>query len=326
MTSLPQGRRNTEKHHGMHITTCTLQKDWRALLSRGDRIPLEQSWGYGEAVARRFGVKRTRLLVHPSEGGAPMACVQVLQKTFAGQSLRGPVFVSAASSPQKRDVMRSIGARYPWYSEGIVFWLPDLPDTPDHRSLLWRSGFLRVQGGYQTAYVDLAKEPEALLRGFQTSWRQHLQKALLRDDVERVPVFNHQDLEWFLNTHEAFRQSTKIKAPSRGFLSDLYQCFLPYQESMILLSRHQGTYHAGIMILSHGNTATYFASVTTPQGRYFRAHHGLLWHAMDVLRQKGIRWLDLCGLNPKTMPGVTAFKRGLGGEEMRLCGTYVRVG
>ena len=121
VTSLPQGRRNTEKHHGMHITTCSLQKDWRALLSRGDRIPLEQSWGYGEAVARRYGVKRTRLLVHPSEGGAPMACVQVLQKTFAGQSLRGPVFVSAASSAQKRDVMRSIGARYPWYSEGIVF-------------------------------------------------------------------------------------------------------------------------------------------------------------------------------------------------------------
>jgi hypothetical protein len=310
----------------MHITTCFLQKDWRALLSRGDRIPLEQSWGYGEAIARRYGVKRTRLLVHPFEGDAPVACVQVLQKTFAGQSLRGPVFVSPLSSEHKRDVMRAIGAQYPWYSKGIVFWLPDLPDSPDHRSLLWRSGFLRVQGGYQTAYVDLAKEPEALLGACRSTWRHDLEKSLLRDDVACVPVSQYKDLEWFLNTHEAFRQSTKIKMPSRGFLSDLYQCFLPYQESMTLLAHHQGSYHAGIMILSHGNTATYFAGVTTPQGRRLYAHHRLLWQAMDILREKGIRWLDLGGLNPKTMPGVTAFKRGLGGEEVRLCGTYIHIG
>jgi len=310
----------------MHITPCTLQKDWRALLGRGDKVPLEQSWGYGEAVARRYGVKRTRLMVHPAEGDAPVACLQVLQKTLVGQALRGPVVVSPMSWDQRRAMMKALGSRYRWYRDGILFWLPDLPDTPPHRALLWRSGFLRVQGGYQTAYIDLGNEPEALLPGFRASWRQDLQKALVRDDVERVPVSTPQDLEWFLNAHEGFRQSTKIKAPSRGFLSDLYQCFLPYQESMILLSRHQGTYHAGIMILSHGNTATYFAGVTTPQGRNLRAHHGLLWHAMDLLRQKGIRWLDLCSLNPKTMPGVTAFKRGLGGEEMRLCGTYMRVG
>jgi hypothetical protein len=309
----------------MHITPCTLQKDWRALLGRGDKVPLEQSWGYGEAVARRYGVKRTRLMVHPAEGAAPVACLQVLQKTLVGQALRGPVVVSPMSWDQRQAMMKALGARYRWYRDGILFWLPELPDTPPHRALLWRSGFLRVQGGYQTAYIDLGKAPEVLLRGFRTSWRQDLQKALVRDDVERVSVSTPQDLEWFLNAHEVFRQSTKIKAPSRGFLSDLYQCFLPYQESMILLSRHQGTYHAGIMILSHGNTATYFAGVTTPQGRNLRAHHGLLWHAMDLLRQKGIRWLDLCGLNPKTMLGVSRFKQGLGGEEVRLCGTYLHL-
>lgn len=308
----------------MHITPCFLQKDWRTLLGRGDRIPLEQSWGYGEAVARRYGMKRTRLLVRLSEGGEPVAGVQVLQKPFAGQSLRGPVFVSPLSWDEKRNVMRALGGRYPWYRQGMVFWLPDLPDTQQHRNLLWRSGFFRVQGGYQTAYIDLAKSPEALLSACRNTWRHDLEKSLLREDVACLQMSQYKDLEWFLNAHEGFRQSTKIKMPSRGFLSDLYQCFLSYQESLILLSHHQGAYHAGIMVLSHGNTATYFAGVTTPQGRRLCAHHRLLWHAMDILRQKGIRWLDLGGLNTKTMTGVTTFKRGLGGQEVHLCGTYLR--
>ncbi|MFM7622210.1 MAG: hypothetical protein ACKO57_04485, partial [Alphaproteobacteria bacterium] len=106
----------------MHITPCFLQKDWRTLLGRGDRIPLEQSWGYGEAVARRYGMKRTRLLVRLSEGGEPVAGVQVLQKPFAGQSLRGPVFGYPLSWDEKQNVMRALGGRYPWHRQGMVFW------------------------------------------------------------------------------------------------------------------------------------------------------------------------------------------------------------
>jgi lipid II:glycine glycyltransferase (peptidoglycan interpeptide bridge formation enzyme) len=305
----------------MHVTFPSWQKEWRCALAQGDRVPLEQSWGYGEAVARRYGAKITRLFIHPAPESPPVACVQVLQKRGITQILRGPVFLSPLSLPEKKQVIQTLRHHYRWH--GLTLLFPDLPDTPDHRSLLRQSRLLRVQAGYQTVYVDLAKALETLQAACRTSWRQDLRQALSWEDVDIVRVSQHAPLEWFLDAHEAFRKTTKIKAPSRAFLLTLYQNFLSHQEGMILLAKHKGPYQAGIMILSHGNTATYFAGVTTQGGRMIKANHRLLWHAMDLLQQQGIRWLDLCGLNSKTMPGVTHFKRGLRGEEVRLCGTYI---
>ena len=307
----------------MHLSTPSWQKDWRAALAQGNRVPLEQSWGYGQAVVKRYGAKITRLFIHPSPESPPVACVQMFQKRGIGQILRGPVFLGDVSFSEKQQIIKTLRHHFRWPRPALTLWFPDLSDTQEHRSLLWQSRLFRVQRGYETAYVDLGKDLATLGAACRPSWRQELRQALSWDDVEVARVAHHHQLEWFLNAHETLRKTTKIKAPSRAFLSDLYQQFLPYQESMILLAEHQDAYQAGVMILSHGNTATYFAGVTTEGGRRLEAHRRLLWHAMDLLQQQGVRWLDLCGLNAKTMPGATQFKRGLRGEEVRLCGTYI---
>ena len=79
---------------------------------------------------------------------------------------------------------------------------------------------------------------------------------------------------------------------------------------------------AGIVLIRHGASATYYAGWTSPEGRRLKAHNLLLWRGIGALREAGTDWLDLGGVDP-AVPGVARFKLGLGGEAFTLAGTYL---
>ena len=50
------------------------------------------------------------------------------------------------------------------------------------------------------------------------------------------------------------------------------------------------------MILRHGLSDTYEVGYVSARGRELRATHLLLWHAVEALLRKRVRWLDLGGI------------------------------
>ena len=79
---------------------------------------------------------------------------------------------------------------------------------------------------------------------------------------------------------------------------------------------------AGVLFFVHGRTATYTLAWTGPEGRRRHAHNLLLWRAVLALRERGLGWLDLGGVNAAA-PGVARFKLGLGGRLHTLAGTFI---
>jgi len=53
------------------------------------------------------------------------------------------------------------------------------------------------------------------------------------------------------------------------------------------------------------------------------AHHLILWRATEELRERGIRTLDLGGVNTIRSAGVARFKMRTGGKVLTLAGTYI---
>ena len=92
---------------------------------------------------------------------------------------------------------------------------------------------------------------------------------------------------------------------------------------LVLRANLDGEPVAGILIFTHGKSATYQVAWTNEAGREHRAHHLLLWHTILELKERDITWLDAGGINPEHAEGVTRFKRGLGGDEFELIGFYV---
>jgi lipid II:glycine glycyltransferase (peptidoglycan interpeptide bridge formation enzyme) len=54
-----------------------------------------------------------------------------------------------------------------------------------------------------------------------------------------------------------------------------------------------------------------------------QAHHLILWKAMEELKSRGIRVLDLGGVNTVRSEGIARFKMRTGGQVLTLAGTYI---
>ena len=80
---------------------------------------------------------------------------------------------------------------------------------------------------------------------------------------------------------------------------------------------------AGTLFIRHGRCATYQVGWTGPEGRAAHAHNRLVWETVCALKTEGVEAVDLGGLDDANAPGVAHFKRGLGGEEITLMGTFV---
>ncbi len=112
-------------------------------------------------------------------------------------------------------------------------------------------------------------------------------------------------------------------ALTRGFLGRLARAAHDCRELLLLVAFERAEPVAGIMILRHGISATYEVGYVAPRGRELRATHLLLWHAVEALIRKRVRWLDLGGIATDRSPGIARFKLGMGGTVATLPGTFL---
>ncbi|MCP4821132.1 MAG: GNAT family N-acetyltransferase, partial [Shimia sp.] len=80
---------------------------------------------------------------------------------------------------------------------------------------------------------------------------------------------------------------------------------------------------AAMLILRHGQSATYHVSHTTDDGRKKCAHNLLMWEAMQWLAAKGVTTLDLGQVDTEKSAGLARFKLGTGARPRPLGGTWL---
>jgi lipid II:glycine glycyltransferase (peptidoglycan interpeptide bridge formation enzyme) len=78
-----------------------------------------------------------------------------------------------------------------------------------------------------------------------------------------------------------------------------------------------------MMFLIHGEAATYQVGWTSDKGRDLHAHNLILWKGIEALKERGIRMLDLGGVNTIRSAGIARFKMSTGGKVLTLAGTYI---
>ncbi len=132
-----------------------------------------------------------------------------------------------------------------------------------------------------------------------------------------------QGADEFLRTYEADRAQKNYSGPSWRMLEALLKFMVPRGEAVILTAEREGEAPlAGMLILLHGSSATYQVGWNLVEGRKVWAHHRLFWHAMVMLRGRGITDFDLGGVNDESAQGIKRFKEGLGGRFVKLAGFY----
>jgi hypothetical protein len=72
---------------------------------------------------------------------------------------------------------------------------------------------------------------------------------------------------------------------------------------------------AGIIVSAMGDSAIYLLGATSDAGLSAKGAYLLQWTMIAWLKDRGIRYYDLGGIDPDGNPGVYYFKRGFSGAD-----------
>lgn len=301
------------------------REGWGRLLAIAGLSSLEQSWAYGEALAATEGCRVHRAVV--TRGERPVALVQAFEKhrilpLVPVRILRGPLWLEEGLAADTRaTVLRLIKRRFRLAKRRLLIWSPELPEAPESHALMRACGARQMVTGYSTPLLDLSPSVEALRRGLRGKWRNMLAGAE-RAELALQLSAGGRNFDWLVERADAFRrQSGFIGTP--GYLVAAVAAAVPRKDDILVLTAKAGRERvAGVLLVAHGATATYLLGWTGPEGRKSHAQHLLLWRGLQEMRRRGLRWLDLGGVNAAA-PGVARFKLGLGARLHTLAGTFI---
>lgn len=290
---------------------------WDSVLA-GQPAALQQDWAYGEAL-KSAGANVIRALVR--RDGRPIALAQFTTRRIGlvlslAVTTRGPVWIGDVDASTKTAVYKALKA-------GIGLGRPRaVMFTPDEETRDGTGPMSRVMTGFSTVLLDIEGDLDMLRKGFHGKWRNRLVAAEKSDLKAEINSAKLAQYRWLLETEEGQRAARGYRATP----ADMVPSFVDAsgkRDSVLIMRADKGREKsAAMMFLVHGARATYHMGWSNETGRKLGAHNLLLWNALPELRSRGVRELDLGGLNTTTGAGIARFKIGTGGRVITFAGTY----
>lgn len=289
-----------------------------------------QSYSYAQACAKTYGQRaRWGLIMMDNEEAGIVQIIEssILFGAVHGLILdRGPLwFDGFGGAAHIKLFFDEINKKCPKRFGRKRRILPEIEKGAAIEQIIRQCGFEKKTDihAYQTIWWDLTQDDEIARSELKTNWRGSLKKAE-KAGLEISWSSDPQDFQDFKLEYIQDKLSKGYMGISPKLLNNL--ALFSAQDNPMILGKAQlkGKDIAGVLFLTHGQCATYQIGWSHDEGRQNCAHHLLLWNAREKLKEYGISYLDLGGINDhdETQRGLSSFKRGIGGREIELAGHY----
>lgn len=303
-------------------------EEWQARFNQVRRSNILQAYHYAQAACRLHKQKgRWGLIVI---NGQEAGLVQILEASILWNAFhavildRGPLwFDGFGGAAHLKLFFDEFNQQFPKRFGRKRRILPEIEDGMAAQGILKQTGLTRDpdQKGYQTLWWDLDIDQDTARENLKGNWRGGLHKAENTDLM----------VEW--DAQGAFYKSVKaIYAADKAVkgyggvspkLLDHLATFSTSENPMIIgKAVFKGEDVAAVIFLKHGRSATYQIGWSLEEGRKTNAHHLLLWQGRSVLKEYGVRELDLGGINDDAI-GIKKFKEGTNAKISKLVGHYI---
>jgi lipid II:glycine glycyltransferase (peptidoglycan interpeptide bridge formation enzyme) len=301
--------------------------EWSQMLDLFEDANLYQTWAYGSV---RWGEKNLSHLILKRGGEVlGIAQVRVVRPTpfkFGMAYLRwGPLFERRGRVLDPEVVVLMAQALEQEYVRKRKLFLKILPNAfaGSARATAFQTAFCRftteplaAQNTYRTFVLDLSPCLEKLRRKLDAKWRNHLSRAE-RNDLKVISGTGKQEYDTFLLIYKEMLDRKTFETTVDVDEFSRIQADLPELQRMrILVCEHQGVPVAATVVAALGDSAIYVLGATSAAGLKSQGAYLLQWTAIKWLKEKGIRWYDLGGIDPERNPGVYSFKRGMSGTDV----------
>ncbi|MCX5772246.1 MAG: peptidoglycan bridge formation glycyltransferase FemA/FemB family protein [Candidatus Hydrogenedentes bacterium] len=307
------------------------RSEWLDLIGDFDDATVFQTWDY-EAV--RWGEERLSHVVL-EEGGMAVAAAQVrvvrmpVLNCGVAYVYAGPLW-RRRGVPADLEIFRQIvGVLRREYVEnrGLALRLvPNEVQTEDGRvgETLVACGFSRLARvkPYRSFLIDLAQPEDRLIGGFRARCRTRV-RSTIKKDLEMEAGTSDKLFAEFVQVYRLMRQRKQFeeRIDVRDFQE--IQSRLPDPLKMqVTVCRLEGVPAAAAVCGAIGNTGNLLLLATSRAALKTSASVATVWRAMVELKNSGVRYFDLGGIDPVDNPGGYKFKSSFGGHEIFHVGAY----
>jgi len=301
--------------------------EWVDMLEVFEDANVYQTWSYG---AVRWGQKNLSHLVLKRNGNvkaiAQLRIVRPTKLNFGMAYLRwGPLCHRRGSSFDGEVAVRVATALREEYVKNRKLLLKILPNAfvRSSRAEIYQRAFSDFaqecstnETVYRTFVLDLKPSLDELRRSLDPKWRNKLNGAE-KNGLNVVSGDGPDEYRTFcqlyrqMRTRKAFDTTVEIEEFSQ------IQADLPKSLRMrVFICERDAVPVAGLVASAIGDSAIYLLGATSDGGLNAKGSYLLQWALIRWLKEKGIRWYDLGGVDPQKNLGVYQFKRGLSGVDV----------
>jgi lipid II:glycine glycyltransferase (peptidoglycan interpeptide bridge formation enzyme) len=301
-------------------------QQWDELVDRFQDANLYQTRSYGQT---RWGAKSLSRIVL-KKNGEPVSIAQLRLKSIPGVKLGvaylrwGPLWQLKGGELDELVIRTMAGALKEHYAVQRRMFLQVIPNAyvGTRRAELFQAGFGGYRSSsfapgstYRTFVLDLDKPLDQLRRNLDQKWRNMLnsaeKKQLIISEGEGEEQFRRfAGLYQEMYARKQFASAARIED-----FAKMQQALPPGQKMRVLLCEENGVLVSGVVVTGIGNCGIYLHGATSNEGLKARGSYRLQWEVIKWLKQKGVHFYDLGGINPNTNPGVYHFKAGMAGQD-----------
>lgn len=320
----------------MKLVEITDSQPWEVFQSNQPWAQFPQSWAWGEfRISRGQTVKRVALV---DDSGAWLAAAQLEyrpKKVVGGYwfAPRGPVLSSHLSPDEQRNVFQAFVAQLK--DLPLVRWMFLRVEPPIE--LGKPEGLIPValrrndaQNPMSTIVLDLVPSLEELQSAMHQKTRYNIRVAAKHGVTTRLATAP-EDVATFLRLMEETASRDGFVQHDSSYLKATYEALHRVGMARIRLAEQNGKALAANLEILYGNTVTYLYGSSSSASREVMAPYALHWEAIVEAKRDGYATYDFWGANPlsKAMfayksgwEGITRFKRGWGGRQVDLYGSW----
>lgn len=176
----------------------------------------------------------------------------------------------------------------------------------------------------QTIWIDLASGRERLWQGLDKQWRYGVGRArrlgvTVGAETGRPVIEAFAALCGTVSLAKRFRLRPSLASFAARLLDGPDGGAI---EARLMIARHEDEIAAGAFLIRCGRSLHYLWGATDRAAARTRAGEAVQWAAIKWGLARGCTRYDLEGIDPAGNPGVHAFKKKMGGEELALEGKH----
>ncbi|MGC9048779.1 MAG: lipid II:glycine glycyltransferase FemX [Patescibacteria group bacterium] len=170
----------------------------------------------------------------------------------------------------------------------------------------------------KTTILNLSKSEEELLSTMHYKTRYNIRLAKRQGVQIREGKGN--EIEKFLKLLHQTARRNKF----RPYSDNYYHQLLSFNQNFVklFLAEYKDKVLAANIIIFFADTTTYVHGASSDEAKNLMASHLLQWDVICQAKKLGYQFYDFWGIDENKWPGITRFKRGFGGEEIKYAGTF----